>query len=238
MQLDELIRKIEAPLLVDVITRGRSLDDPTAQTEAALLLEMASAAGISDAKIQAELPPGAPVQRGLENSAWVLATARLLDHTPLGLPTINTVTHDVAVYLENPGVRMQVDRIVSEKLGDGPRVVVAHSLGTVVAYNVLTLSKPPLEVRRLITLGSPLGYNAVREKVEWPIAMPRRTKGWFNACDTRDIVAGFALEPPRFAVTPAIENKSDVDNDTDNRHGISGYLKDPVVARRIWEALH
>jgi hypothetical protein len=34
-----------------------------------------------------------------------------------------------------------------------------------------------------------------------------------------------------------IENKS-TDNPTDNRHWISGYLGDPVVAKRIYDAVH
>ncbi|MFM2005967.1 MAG: hypothetical protein RLZZ09_1622, partial [Pseudomonadota bacterium] len=33
------------------------------------------------------------------------------------------------------------------------------------------------------------------------------------------------------------ENKSNVDNHTDNRHGIVGYLNDADVARKIHEAL-
>jgi len=36
---------------------------------------------------------------------------------------------------------------------------------------------------------------------------------------------------------PAIENKNDVANDTSNHHGITGYLKDPVVAKRLYDAL-
>ncbi len=33
------------------------------------------------------------------------------------------------------------------------------------------------------------------------------------------------------------KNKTDVDNPTQNRHGITGYLGDPEVARRIHEAV-
>jgi hypothetical protein len=54
------------------------------------------------------------------------------------------------------------------------------------------------------------------------------------------VVALYPLDPKNFPIdpaVPAIENKRDVDNDTDNRHGISGYLGDPVVARRIHDAL-
>jgi hypothetical protein len=60
---------------------------------------------------------------------------------------------------------------------------------------------------------------------------------WFNALDHRDIVALYPLDADHFGVEPAIENKTDVENHTDNRHGISGYLDDEVVARRIFDAL-
>ena len=40
-----------------------------------------------------------------------------------------------------------------------------------------------------------------------------------------------------FAVTPAIENFDGVDNQTDNRHGIVGYLNDKSVAERILTGL-
>jgi hypothetical protein len=56
---------------------------------------------------------------------------------------------------------------------------------------------------------------------------------WFNAYDDRDVVALSPLDARTFNVTPPIENKSDVLNFTDNRHGIEGYLADSVVARQV-----
>jgi hypothetical protein len=41
------------------------------------------------------------------------------------------------------------------------------------------------------------------------------------------------LDAQTFNVTPPIKNKSDMLNFTDNRHGIEGYLADPVVARQL-----
>jgi len=50
-------------------------------------------------------------------------------------------------------------------------------------------------------------------------------------------MALLALDARNFDVDPPIENKSDVKNFTDNRHGIAGYLADPVVARKLVEFL-
>jgi hypothetical protein len=70
-----------------------------------------------------------------------------------------------------------------------------------------------------------------------PIEHPQCVTRWFNAMDERDVVALFPLTAERFNVDPAIENKNDVRNHTSNRHGISGYLDDAEVARRIHTAL-
>ena len=235
--LDDLIRHIEAPLLVNVITRGELPDDQTVLTEVELMLEMTGPAEISPEMIQNALEPGDPMERGYENTAWVRAAARLLDGTVLGFPTISRVTHDVAVYLANPGIRSRINDVVSNCLTNGPHVIVGHSLGTVVAYNVLATNKKSITIPRFVTLGSPLGYEAVRKKIERPIDMPPNAASWFNARDPRDIVAGFELDRNRFRTDPAIENKSDVKNDPENPHDIGGYLRDKTVARRIWEAV-
>jgi pimeloyl-ACP methyl ester carboxylesterase len=146
---------------------------------------------------------------------------------------------DVSQYLRNPGVRDAIEEGVREALPRGAEsVVVAHSLGTVVAYNLLRREAvaQDWQVPQLITLGSPLAVGPVRRALQ-PLKHPERVGGWFNAYDERDVVSLFPLDPGRFPVTPPVENYGEVDNDTSNRHGISGYLSDPVVARRIHAAL-
>jgi hypothetical protein len=55
--------------------------------------------------------------------------------------------------------------------------------------------------------------------------------------DERDVVSLYPLDKLYFDIDPEVENKTNVDNQTSNRHGISGYLSDKDVARRIHEAL-
>lgn len=45
------------------------------------------------------------------------------------------------------------------------------------------------------------------------------------------------LDHYNFPTSPSIENKTNVDSQTENRHGITGYFYDKEVAKRIYEAL-
>jgi pimeloyl-ACP methyl ester carboxylesterase len=163
---------------------------------------------------------------------------RALDHIPgLNSRLIDAFTRDVYVYLTYPGVRAQIDKVVADALGNEPCVVVAHSLGTVVAYNVLRARAATPQCPKLVTVGSPLGIRAIKQQLATPLVSPSCVGQWFNAYDDRDVVALAPLDGQTFNVTPPIENKSDVRNFTDNRHGIEGYLADPVVARQIVQGL-
>jgi hypothetical protein len=80
-------------------------------------------------------------------------------------------------------------------------------------------------------------YQYLVKEALSPGKHPRCVTRWFNAMDDRDVVSLYPLDPKHFLVDPPIENKTNVDNPTANRHGISGYLSDRVVAKRIYDAL-
>ena len=50
-------------------------------------------------------------------------------------------------------------------------------------------------------------------------------------------MALYPLDKPNFPIDPTIENRLDIHNSTENRQGISGYLADEQVAKRIHDAL-
>ena len=82
-----------------------------------------------------------------------------------------------------------------------------------------------------------MASTAQKQKLDKPLRHTACAKTWFNAYGNRDVVALVALDTASFDVSPSIEKKADVDNFTDNRHGIAGYLSDPVVAAKIVEFL-
>jgi hypothetical protein len=87
-----------------------------------------------------------------------------------------------------------------------------------------------------VTVGSPLAVTAIKRALR-PIQHPACVSRWYNAMDSRDVVALYPLDSGHFDVSPGIENKTDVHNQTSNRHGISGYLNDKDVARNIFTGL-
>lgn len=146
-------------------------------------------------------------------------------------------TLDVFLYLNIHEIKKQINQKVECVFDDEPCVVVGHSLGSIISYMVLS-NNPNLQVKKLITLGSPLGMNSLRTHLE-PKRMPPCVKnGWYNAYDERDFIALKPLNNVNFNSNPEIINSNHVDNFTDNRHGIVGYLEDGEVAKEIYNALN
>ncbi|MDO9004652.1 MAG: hypothetical protein Q7V20_14485 [Aquabacterium sp.] len=235
-ELERLVQEIDTPLVSDVLARGGLTDDRASDFRGRLLEELAASAGVTPAQINAKYS-GAATEKGPLNWEWVQAILRALDNTPIGRSTIDRFTRDVYVYLTYPAVQAAVNKLVESTLTEEPCVVVAHSLGTVVTYRLLRDPACRAKVKRLITLGSPLGVNAIRDLIKPPaLANPDGLTEWFNAYDPRDVVALRPLDEQTWKIRPLIKNKSDVDNHTKNRHGIGGYLDDATVARWIYEA--
>ena len=219
---------------------GEQLPEEERRLIEAVLEEVLRQEGITQEQIAAEIG-GEVVQRGPLNWGWVQAILKVIDrHVPGGSGTsIALFTHDAYQYITNTRIRRLINEGVRQAITPGvPTVVVGHSLGSVVAYNLLQKegAQRGWEVPLFVTLGSPLGITKMKEMLA-PIEHPACVGTWFNAMDERDVVALYPLNRKHFPIDPEIENKTDVRNHTQNRHGISGYLNDPEVARRIYDAL-
>lgn len=201
-----------------------------------LLSEMAGRLGIGEDEVRAEVGSEI-VARGPLNSEYAQALVRLLDRKvpAFGRYGLKFVVQ-VEAYLRRPHVREAVDEIVEPFLEGGPAVVVAHSLGTIVAYRLLTKLKAP-RVPLFLTVGSPLGFGVVKENIAPPkLGIPEQVEKWINGTDDRDYVATFAsLDSSTFC--DGIENWTDIHNRTDDAHYIGDYLSDEKVARAIHSAL-
>lgn len=235
--LDAYARQMDIPLTSDVQARGEQ-NDEFLKFQYEMAESIRQGAGIPEEKVNAEFD--GPVQeRGPLNWKWVQAVLRAIDKNGRGMnqASLELFTRDVFLYVTRPAVRDAIDRLVAAKLTEEPTVVVGHSLGSVVTYSVLVNDRRALQVPLYVTVGSPLGVRAIRDRLR-PIRYPQpAVASWYNAFDPRDVVALYPLDSANFPVTPAIENKNNVDNYTDNRHGIVAYLDDRAVAQRILSGL-
>lgn len=240
--LDQFVRQMGDAIPEDIRVRGPSpdmntdVDNAFLAFEADMVKEIIDAQGAAGkASVLTELD--AVATRGPLNWEWVQALLRSADRIPgLSAGTIEAFTRDVYVYLSRSLVRKKINATVSAAIGDGPAVVVGHSLGSVVAYDVLKPASFMAEVPALITIGSPLATGPIRRTLQ-PLVFPSKVHRWFNAYDNRDFISLHALDKITFPVQPGIQNYAGVVNNTPNAHGISGYLSDPVVATAIFEGL-
>jgi hypothetical protein len=235
-KLAELVKKRNLPQADHVATRGETADSYEKFLEE-VATQVSSDGTVTHREIEDEMGPG-PETRGVENWGWVQAIIRIIDrHTPgVSEFSIGQLLRDVFVYVNDGPVRKAINKIVADQLTGEPTVVVAHSLGTVVGYEVLR-NHAGNSVPRLVTVGSPLGIRAIRDRLATPLVMPAGVVDWYNAFDDRDVVALYPLDADNFGIKPPIENYPFVKNHTDNRHGIDGYLDDLKVAAHIAKAL-
>jgi hypothetical protein len=99
----------------------------------------------------------------------------------------------VRAYLYDLEMKQTIQKRVFEKVTKDTRIIISHSLGTIVAYECLC-AYPEWNVHTLVTLGSPLGISPsifealtpapTEGKGIWP-----NVKQWFNIADQGDIVA-------------------------------------------------
>lgn len=123
--------------------------------------------------------------------------------------------------------------------------IIAHSMGSIVAYDVLNFIIPEKKINTLITIGSPLGLPVVVSKIAAEhnkldkgksvmVTPPGITSNWFNIADIMDHVAlNYKLADDFFQnermVAPKdflVQNNYQV-NGIKNPHKSFGYLRTP-----------
>ncbi|MFI7355377.1 hypothetical protein ACIBTP_15660 [Streptomyces avidinii] len=149
----------------------------------------------------------------------------------------------VRAYLTDDKVREQVRSRVAETIGADTRVVVAHSLGSVVAYEALC-ALPEHGVRALVTVGSPLGIrHLVFDRLRpAPAATGKQPQGlwpggrdlvWTNLAAAGDVVALVKDLRPLFGE----QLRSGVLNNGTHAHDATSYLTDALCGQAIADGL-
>ena len=236
--LDAFVAQANLPTPASVQAKGPGQNLDFEKFMQSALDQMKVAGRISDDQVRNQLPANGSQEKGIQNWGWVQAIARVIDNrlTPASNFTIELFLREVFLYIARRQVADAINAVVAQRLTAEPTIVIGHSLGSVVAYNVLQAHRSQIDLRRFITVGSPLGLRAISSKlgVASNVADP---VGWFNAYDDADIVALNPLDKTWFPVRPKITNHGKVNNNTDNHHGIVGYLNDAMVAAQVAVAL-
>nr|WP_237534628.1 serine protease [Streptomyces sp. SID3343] len=160
----------------------------------------------------------------------------LAAHTGVDRAVVAAAFKDVAAYLDEDATRDAVlDRVLETMPGSGAVVVVAHSLGTVVAMDLLTRIAPAASVAGLVTVGSPLGMDTVYSRLRFGgPRLPTIAGPWVNAwCPTDAIAIGCPLADDWSGLAAEVS----VANPRDRSHDIGEYLSHPEVAGAIGRLL-
>jgi hypothetical protein len=149
----------------------------------------------------------------------------------------------VSAFLTDSGVKQKVLARARDQIGGDTRVVIGHSLGSVVAYEYLCRDRPS-SVELLVTLGSPLGIpNVVFDKLT-PApaaragAWPGGVAGWVNVADPDDVVALRKQLAPLFP--GPVRGQAVVDRLVDNGgepHAVDRYLNTRPTGSALGDVL-
>jgi hypothetical protein len=149
----------------------------------------------------------------------------------------------VNAFLTDPGVKQNVLGRVREQVSGDTRVVIGHSLGSVVAYEYLCRDRPG-SVELLVTLGCPLGIaNVVFDRLTPPPsggvgAWPGGVAGWVNVADPDDIVALRKDLAPLFpGPAPGLAVVDRLVDNGEQPHAIDRYLNSRQTGSALGDAL-
>lgn len=140
---------------------------------------------------------------------------------------------EVEAYSTWPDRRRLVRERISCTIRRGePAVVIAHSLGSYVAYETLHAFPEP-EVELLVTVGSPLRVPSLARRLDPALyagrgARPAGAKRWVNIADVGDVLA----VPPRLGEVFPVDADETCDNGL-GFHGFGGYLASGLLAAAI-----
>ncbi len=206
-----------------------------------LLTAFYEAAVAADPELAVPEEAMGPVQAGVQVMLRGLARsstfARVAERAFIG--NLKQVT----AFLTDPVVKEDVLGRVRNLMGADTKLVIGHSLGSVVAYEYLCQDKSA-SVELLVTLGSPLGIaNVVFDRLT-PApsggagAWPGRRAAWVNVADTDDIVALRKDLAPLFrGPSPGMVVRDRRVDNGNEPHAVDRYLNAQETGNAIGEVL-
>ena len=243
---------------------GAELPEPRTPAEAEFIRSLrARLTTLSDAEMQAPDQP-TPSRSGLSAGGLSNDGQATLERVPLPWfikqPMMKVFLRDVHHYLFDveyapagrPRVHIQqtirkrfVEALSAPQLSR-PHIVVAHSMGTVIAYDCLKRVDECDKIDGLITIGSPLGLDEVQDKLQpgWSredgFPGVRVLGKWFNLFDRLDPVCGLDARLANDYCRGGQAEVQDVhvQNPGAWRHSATKYLRQPSFTTALRQLLN
>jgi hypothetical protein len=210
---------------------GKAVDDPPyTATDLDTGFETEFAEAMAAALPDEDQDPG---HKGARDALVRLVNADLMDGV---MAKLVGFVKQVRRYLEDDEFRGLVHAEVTAAMRTRPKVVVGHSLGSVIAYDWLQQNTPD-DPPALITIGSPLGFETIRKRLDQPMDRSRWPDGartWTNIAAGLDPVALVKDLGPLYH--PDIEDLP-CRNPAKTAHSALDYLGNVRTARSIDKAL-
>lgn len=188
----------------------------------------------------ADADPGDAQGVGLLAGGCIRRLSRIRWFGELGYQAATIASRSVgqmARYFAEPAIRRYAIERVLDLVDIRTRVIIAHSLGSIVAYEAAHELRSPLPL--FITLGSPLGVEPVARRLTRR-GYPAMVTCWVNIMDRDDFVAAepqldqwFSHGKPPHATFKAVVT---VDNGA-KPHRVDFYLTKKAVGHPVGETL-
>lgn len=230
----------------DVVAQG---SDPKNRAAAlAFLRAYQGKTSINDAEIRDELAdmgfdsPAAVPQGWIQKS--LVSAGSAIERVLMGRGQwiASGLLPQATLYIEDEGLAAQIGLIVRKAIFDAheePTLVISHSLGTVVAYDLLMQERQEdREVPLFMTLGSPLAIGMMEQILPTRRDVPNEPiQKWVNAFRRDDPVT---LGRPINKETLGVNGVENIDKgliEEFNTHSPTAYLRSAPVCARIHSAL-
>lgn len=178
---------------------------------------------------------------------------------------INRYFYELGLYFNNKGVEKagityEIKNLLRRRVSDVLRkyknheiFLVAHSMGSIIAYDVLSLISPDLKISTFVTIGSPLGLPVILSKIAksdeyqpFGYAKPRTPPGikdhWYNFSDPDDRIAldhtlndDYDANENGVRATDISVFNNYVVNGLRNPHKSFGYLRSGEFAQALYD---
>ncbi len=164
--------------------------------------------------------------------------------------------------VDKNGIRQPAKKIIREKAAAVLRkhksdqiLLIAHSMGSIIAYDVLSSMAQGIKIDTFITIGSPLGFPVVKSKTAAEQHIKNNaakklktpeciTGSWYNFSDYEDKIAmhhnlAEDFEANSLGIKPvdiAVKNSYEI-NGNRNPHKSYGYLRVPELSEALYSFL-